>query len=305
MNKQMNFLAENQDNNLRIDLFLSNKTEDYSRSFIKQLILDGYVKVNKVKVKPSYKIQSGDKIEMITPSMKKITIEPEDIPLEIVYEDDAIMIVNKKQGMVVHPATGNYTKTLVNALLYYTKDLSKINGELRPGIVHRIDKDTSGLLMVAKNDLAHESLARQLKAHTITRKYLALTEGIIKEDNGRIYAPIGRHPVDRKKMSVVDKNGKKAITHFNVMERFEKNTLIEAQLETGRTHQIRVHLSYIGHPLVGDPLYGYQKQKFNLKGQLLHAKVIGFIHPIKNIYMEFESDLPEYFTRIINILRVK
>lgn len=298
------FMVENKNVAQRLDVFLSHQFKKYSRSYIKKLIEKECVKVNNQFVKASYQLAQGDKVEIRIPQPIDVNIKPENIPIDIVYEDDDVIIVNKPQGMVVHPAPGNYSGTLVNALLYHSEFLSGINGELRPGIVHRIDKDTSGLLMVAKNDFAHRKLAEQLEDHTITRRYIALTEKIIKKDRGTIDLPIGRHPVHRKKMAVV-KNGKSAITHFHVLERFQDNTLIEAKLETGRTHQIRVHMDYIGHPLVGDPVYGYKKQRFHLQGQLLHAKIIGFIHPTKRIYMEFGAELPQYFQRILDILRAK
>lgn len=298
------FIVENENIAQRLDVFLSHQFKKYSRSYIKKLIEKKCVKVNNQFVKASYQLAQGDKVQIKIPQPIDVNIKPENIPIDIVYEDDDVIIVNKPQGMVVHPAPGNYSGTLVNALLYHSKFLSGINGELRPGIVHRIDKDTSGLLMVAKNDFAHRKLAEQLERHTITRRYIALTEKIIKKDRGTIDLPIRRHPVHRKKMAVI-KNGKSAITHFHVLERFQDNTLIEAKLETGRTHQIRVHMDYIGHPLVGDPVYGYKKQRFHLQGQLLHAKIIGFVHPTKEIYMEFEAELPQYFQRVLDILRDK
>ena len=297
--------VETEDEGKRLDIYLSDHIKDYSRNSIKKLINDENIKVNNFFVKASYKVKPKDNVEIIFPTTTEIAIEPQNIPLDIVYEDDDIIVINKPKGMVVHPAPGNYRDTLVNALLYYTPSLSQINGSLRPGIVHRIDKDTSGLLVVAKTDTAHIKLAQELKEHNITRKYRALTEGVIKEDCGRIDEPIGRHPIDRKRMAVVSKNGKRAITHYKVLERFDKNTLIEAKLETGRTHQIRVHMEHIGHPIVGDPVYGYRKQKFNLKGQLLHAKELSFLHPITNVPLKFKCNLPEDFFKIINILRVK
>lgn len=287
----------------RIDIYLSEHLEGTSRSSIKKLIVEKNVMVNGEPVKPRYIAKSGDLIEVIFEKVESLEIIKEDIPLEIIYEDEDLAVINKPQGMVVHPATGNFTGTLVNALLYHFDTLSTLNGEERPGIVHRIDKDTSGLLMIAKNDFAHESLAEQLKEHSTTRKYYALVEGPIKEENGTIDAPIGRHRIDRKRMTVTETNSKDAVTHFRVLERFEKHTLIEAQLETGRTHQIRVHMSYINHPVVGDPVYGYKNQKFKLDGQLLFAKKIGFIHPRSGEYLEFEVELPGYFTKILTILR--
>lgn len=296
------FYAEKCDENLRLDIFLSEKLPDKSRSYIKQLIDDGSVLVSDKNKKSSYKLKAGDKVYVRLPENKQLDLEPENIPLDILFEDSDIIVINKPQGMVVHPASGVFTGTLVNALLYHCSDLSGINGVNRPGIVHRIDKDTSGILVIAKNDNAHRSLALQLKEHTMTRVYLALTEGVIKEDEGTVDAPLGRHPVERIKISVV-KNGKRAVTHYKVLERFDSNTLVECKLETGRTHQIRVHMSYIGHPLVGDPVYGYHKQRFNLKGQLLHAKKLGFIHPSTGNYIEFESDIPDIFAKVISILK--
>ncbi|MDE6182332.1 MAG: RluA family pseudouridine synthase, partial [Eubacteriales bacterium] len=235
---------------------------------------------------------------------KELNIKEENIPLDIIYEDDDIILINKPQNMVVHPAAGNYEGTLVNALMFHCKgNLSGINGILRPGIVHRIDKDTSGILVVAKNDNAHQKLAIQLANHSMTRVYYAIVTGNLKEDTGTIDAPIGRHKVDRKKMAVINKNSKNAITHYTVLERLKKHTLVKLQLETGRTHQIRVHMAYIGHSLLGDEVYGAKKQPYKLLGQALHAKVLGFIHPTKNEYMEFETELPEYFNNLIKKLR--
>ena len=303
MEELISFKVENKDNNKRVDVVLSDNINKHSRSYIQKLINGKHVKVNNFNVKASHRVFEGDNVEILIPKPVKIDIEPENIPIDIVYEDKDVIIINKRQGMVVHPAPGNYTGTLVNALMFHCKSLSGINGILRPGIVHRIDKDTSGLLMVAKNDFAHRALANQLKEHTIKRKYIALTEGLINKDSGTINLPIGRHPINRKKMAVVNKNSKSAITHFKVLDRFAKNTLIEAILETGRTHQIRVHMEHIGYPLVGDPIYGYQRQKFDLNGQLLHAKIIGFIHPSKGTYMEFEAELPVCFIKVIDTLK--
>ncbi|KGG81101.1 pseudouridine synthase [Caloranaerobacter azorensis H53214] len=289
----------------RVDSYLAKKLEEVSRSYIKKLIKDGHIKVNNLQVKPKYVVNKGDVITVELPEPEKLELIPQDLPIEIVYEDEDVAVVNKPRGMVVHPAPGNYSGTLVNALLYHLESLSTINGVVRPGIVHRIDKDTSGLLMIAKNDFAHIELSKQLKEHSITRIYYALVEGNIKVDNGTINAPIGRHPVDRKKMAVTDRNSKRAITHFKVLERFGQYTLIEAKLETGRTHQIRVHMSYIKHPLVGDLVYGSKKNEFKQEGQLLHAKVIGFIHPRTKEYMEFDSELPDYFKKVLDVLRRK
>lgn len=296
------FLVESNDAGKRIDVFLSEKIKDMSRSRIQKLIEDNKIKVNLKEIKSNYKIKNGDEITVEVPEPVMLQIEAEDIDIEILYEDDDIVVVNKPQGMVVHPAAGNYSGTLVNALLKKCKTLSSINGVIRPGIVHRIDKDTSGVLVVAKNDFAHQHLAEQIKEHSVKRIYMALTEGVIKQDTGTIDKPIGRHPIHRKKMAIVE-NGKRAVTHFKVLERYKENTLIEARLETGRTHQIRVHMASIGHPLVGDPVYGFKKQKFNLKGQALHAMVLGFIHPRSGEYMEFSSPLPNYFQNLIEKLR--
>ena len=292
-----------EDLNDRIDSYLSDNLEALSRSSIKKLIKEEKIKVNGKTVKPRYIVKMGDNIEVSIENEVEDEIVKENINLDIVYEDLDVAVINKPQGMVVHPAAGNLSGTLVNALLYHFDTLSTLNGNIRPGIVHRIDKDTAGLLMIAKNDFAHECLAEQLKEHSTVRKYYALVEGVIKEDSGTINAPIGRHRVDRKKMTVTDENSKKAVTHFKVLERFEKFTLIEAQLETGRTHQIRVHMNYINFPVVGDLVYGHRNQKFKLQGQLLFAKVIGFVHPRSELYMEFEVDLPDYFEKILSILR--
>lgn len=253
------FLVESNDVGKRIDVFLSEKIEDMSRSRIQKLIEDNKIKVNAKEIKSNYKIKNGDEITVEVPKPVMLQIQAEDIDIDILYEDDDIVVVNKPQGMVVHPAAGNYTGTLVNALLKKCRTLSSINGVIRPGIVHRIDKDTSGVLVVAKNDYAHQHLAEQIKEHTVKRVYIALTEGVIKQDQGTIDKPIGRHPIHRKKMAVIE-NGKRAVTHFKVLERYKENTLVEARLETGRTHQIRVHMAYIGYPLVGDPVYGFKNK---------------------------------------------
>ncbi|WP_028992372.1 RluA family pseudouridine synthase [Thermoanaerobacter thermocopriae] len=295
--------GEKEDEGKRIDVFLAAEL-DYTRSYIKKLIVDELVFVNGKTVKPSYKVKENDEVVVNIPEAEKIDVLPENIPLDILYEDDDIIVINKPQGMVVHPAPGNYSGTLVNALLYHCKNLSGINGILRPGIVHRLDKDTSGLMVVAKNDKAHISLSNQIKERSVFKKYVAIVEGVIKDEEGKIEAPIGRHPVDRKKMAVIE-DGRYALTLYKVLERFKENTLIEAVIKTGRTHQIRVHMAFIGHPVVGDPVYGFKKQKFKLKGQALHSRVLGFIHPTKGVYMEFEAPLPEYFKKLIEILRNK
>ncbi len=288
---------------VRIDAFLSNEIADMSRSFIQKLIEDKSILVNDKATKSNYKLKANDNIFVCIPEPKEVEIVPENIPLDIVYEDDDIIVINKPKGMVVHPAAGHLSGTMVNALMYHCKDnLSGINGELRPGIVHRIDRDTTGLIVACKNDKAHKFIAEQLAVHSITRKYQAIVYGNIKEDTGTVDAPIYRHPQDRKRMAVVD-NGKEAITHYKILERFGDYTHIECQLETGRTHQIRVHMSYIKHPLLGDELYGNPNKKFKLEGQCLHAKTLGFIHPTTKEYIEFDSELPEYFSKLIMRLR--
>ncbi len=290
----------------RLDSFLAESLSELTRSRIQKLIADGDITVNRKEVRSNYKLKEDDFIEVNIPEAKDVAIEAEDIPLDIVFEDECMLVVNKPQGMVVHPAAGNYTGTLVNALMAHCGDnLSGINGEIRPGILHRIDKDTSGLLMVAKNDKAHLSLSEQIKEHSLTREYLALVHGKIKVDSGTIDAPIGRDARDRKKMTVTDKNSKNAVTHFFVIERFDKYTFVRCRLETGRTHQIRVHMSKKGHPIVGDPLYGVKKEEFRLDGQLLHAHMIGYIHPETGEYMEFSRPIPEYFDEILEKLRRK
>ena len=283
----------------RIDKVLTSLEPEITRSQLKNLINDGHVTVNGQPVKPKYKVQAGDKISLVKPEPQSLELTPENIPLDIVYEDDDVIVVNKPQGMVVHPAPGHPNHTLVNALLYHSP-LSTINGTFRPGIVHRIDKDTSGLLMVAKNDLAHQSLAEQLRNKTNKREYLALVYGQIKEDEGTIDAPLGRNPQDRKKQAVV-KSGRHAVTHFKVMKRYDNFTLVKCILETGRTHQIRVHMKYIGHPLVGDPLYGPRKV-IGKDGQFLHAALLGFKHPRTGKEMIFEAPLPENFQKMLDKL---
>ena len=304
VNEPIYLLAEDSDLNKRIDKLLSDKIDFVTRSYAQKLIDDGNVLVNDGYVKSNYKVKAGDEIEITVPQLKEPEIIPENIPIDVVYEDEYMLVVNKPQGMVVHPAAGNYTGTLVNALLYHCGDtLSGINGEKRPGILHRIDKDTSGLLMVAKCDEAHLKLSEQIKEHSLTRAYKALVHGGFSADNGRIDLPIGRHPLDRKKMTVTEKNSREAVTNFNVIERFGKYTFVECILETGRTHQIRVHMSHNGHPIVGDKTYGVKKEEFNLSGQLLHAYKIGFIHPVYNKYMEFTSEIPDYYEKVLYNLR--
>ena len=290
----------------RIDKCISNYVETLSRSYIQKIIKEGKAYINDAPVKSNYKVRVDDKVQFTIPDCEELDIPPQDIPLDIIYEDKDVLIVNKPKNMVVHPAPGHYEGTLVNAIMYHChNDLSGINGVLRPGIVHRIDKDTTGSLIICKNDEAHRKIAEQLKEHSITRKYRAIVYGRISNDEGVVDAPIGRHPTDRKKMAINERNGKPAITHYKVLERFEKYTYIECQLETGRTHQIRVHMTSIGHPLLGDEVYGNAKCPFKLEGQTLHAMTIGFIHPSTNQYVEYEAPLPEYFERLLQILRSK
>lgn len=287
----------------RLDKLISEYSDEISRSFAAKLAEDGAVIVNGKRVRKNYKAVSGDVVEIELPEPEPISAEPEDIPLDIVYEDDDLIVVNKPQGMVVHPAAGNYTGTLVNALMFHCRGtLSAINGVVRPGIVHRIDKDTSGLLVAAKNNEAHIFLAQQIKERKANRRYIALLNGILKED-GTVSKPIARHPVDRKKMAVCA-GGREAVTHYHVMEHFgNEYTLAECVLETGRTHQIRVHMASIGHSVVGDKTYGIKKERFNLAGQLLHAATLGFVHPKSGEYMEFSAPIPDYFENILEKLR--
>lgn len=288
----------------RIDKFLSVLLEDSSRNAIQKLIENGKVLVNGAIVNKKYKVSTDDEIKMLPSELKPLDAEPENIPLDIVYEDKHLLVVNKPRGMVVHPAPGNYSGTLVNALLYHCKDsLSGINGILRPGIVHRIDKDTSGLLIVAKTDKAHIGLAEQIKEHSFTREYNAVIVGHLKDRQGTINAPIGRNPKDRKKMCVTTTNSKNAVTHYNTIEDYEGYSHISLKLETGRTHQIRVHMAHLGHAVAGDYVYGNDKKSAYLNGQCLHAIKIGFVHPITQEYLEFTSDLPDYFTEFLNKLK--
>lgn len=292
----------------RVDIWLSRLISDYSRSYIQNLIKQQNVKLNGMPIKSNYKIKLGDKLTVLFPEAKELDTKPEDIPIEIIYEDEDLIVINKKKGMVVHPAAGNYSHTLVNALLGYCPDeLSNINGVIRPGIVHRLDKDTSGLLVVAKNNNSHRILSEQLKKHEISRIYYTITDGVIPTDKGKIDAPVGRHPTERKKMAVNIKNGRDAVTHFTVLERFRNATLVKAELETGRTHQIRVHLAYIGFPVLGDEIYGRKNSnnKYNLNGQTLHAKILALTHPATGKRMEFEAPLPEYFEELLQILRLE
>jgi 23S rRNA pseudouridine1911/1915/1917 synthase len=301
MEKMEHIILEDQKGD-RIDKAVSSLDEEWSRTQVQQWIKDGQVLVNGKPVKTNYKCSLDDKIEISIPEPEILDVLPEEMDLDIYYEDKDVLVVNKPRGMVVHPAPGHTTGTLVNGLMAHCKDLSGINGVMRPGIVHRIDKDTSGLLMVAKNDMAHESLVNQLVKKTVTRKYKAIVHGVIPHDFGTIDAPLGRDPKERQSMTVVD-DGKHAVTHFHVLERFKDFTLVECQLETGRTHQIRVHMKYIGYPLAGDPKYG-PKKTLDIDGQALHAGVLGFIHPRSNEYMEFTAPLPPVFVRLLEQLRI-
>ena len=295
------FTVSEEDNGVRIDKYLSVHMVEKSRSYLQKLLKSEDVKVNEKTVKANYKVASGDVISVSVPEPEEVNIQPEDIPLDILYEDEDLIVVNKPKDMVVHPSAGHYSHTLVNALMFHCRnELSGINGVMRPGIVHRIDRNTTGSLLVCKNDFTHNHIAEQLKEHSINRRYRAIVHGVLKEDDGVVDAPIGRHPTDRKKMAVNYKNGKSAVTHYHVCQRFSNFTYIECQLETGRTHQIRVHMKSIGHPILGDDVYGPAKCPYHLEGQTLHAMILGFIHPRKNSYMEFTAPLPEYF---INLLK--
>ncbi len=289
---------------IRIDKYLMNNTE-YSRSYIHKLIDNDMILVNNKNVKASYLVKQGDLIVISDELNNEMDVNPENIPLDVVYEDEYLMVVNKPSGMVVHPANGNYNHTLVNALMYHSNKLSSINGEFRPGIVHRIDADTSGLLLVAKTDNVHNDLAKQISEKSVVRKYICLVHGVILEDTATIDAPIGRDKNDRKKMCVTDENSKDAITNIKVLERYNSSTLIECSLETGRTHQIRVHMAYIGHPVVNDPVYGYAKLDDKDFGQMLHAKEIGFIHPITKEFLDFKVEPPKRFMEILDLYRNK
>lgn len=298
------FLVSQETAGTRVDKLLADSMDGFTRSGIQHLLSEGNVICGAKPITKNYKCREGDEIKVFIPDAKPLDIEAQDIPLDIVYEDEYLLVVDKPKGMVVHPANGNYDGTLVNALMHHCGDsLSGINGVIRPGIVHRIDKDTSGLLIVAKTDAAHIGLAEQIKEHSFTRAYEAVVYGNIKDDEGTICQPIGRNPKDRKKMAVVYTNSKPATTHYKVLQRFGSFTHIRCVLETGRTHQIRVHMAFIGHPIAGDSVYGPKKVITELNGQCLHAKQIGFVHPITNEYMEFESDLPEYFTKFLTKLK--
>ena len=298
------FQVEKENTGIRIDKYLSDNMEDISRSYLQKLLKDKSITVNNKAIKANYKVQEGDMVSVFVPEPEEPNILPEEIPLDILYEDDSLMVVNKPKDMVVHPSAGHTSGTLVNAVLFHCKgNLSGINGIMRPGIVHRIDKDTTGTLLICKTDTCHRILAEQLKVHSITRKYRAVVQGNLKDDEGTVEGPIGRHTTDRKKMAINYKNGKEAITHYRVLERFGNATYIECRLETGRTHQIRVHMASIGHPLLGDTTYGSSKNPYHLQGQALHAMVLGFLHPVTNEYMEFTAPLPEYFLKLLEKLR--
>ncbi len=304
MHEYMELTVEAGEAGSRLDRFISGRLPEYTRSRIQKLTEDGFVLADGKPAKASHKVRAGETVSLTVPELRDPDILPEPIPLDIIYEDGDMLVVNKPQGMVVHPAAGNYTGTLVNALLAYCGDsLSGINGERRPGILHRIDKDTSGLLLVAKNDMAHQGLAAQIKAHSLTRAYLALVHGGFRTDSGTVDLPIGRHPADRKKMAVTYHNAREAVTHYRVLERFGRYTLLECVLETGRTHQIRVHMAKLGHPIAGDPVYGVKKEPFSTNGQLLHAYKVGFVHPRTGAYLEFTSPLPDYYEKILKNLR--
>lgn len=304
MPQHLERIVEPQQDGMRLDKFWSLSAPELTRSLAEKYITEGRATKAGVPLSKSYRVEAGECISIEIPDPVALDVQAEPIPLDIVYEDVDLLVVNKPKGMVVHPAPGHYSGTLVNALLAHCGDsLSGINGIIRPGIVHRIDKDTSGLLIVAKNDAAHKSLAAQIKAHSFTRLYEAVVHGNVKADEGTVDAPIGRHPVDRKRMAVTDKGSRHAVTHYRVLTRYEGFTHIQCKLETGRTHQIRVHMAYIGHPVAGDPVYGPKKPVPGLHGQCLHARVIGFVHPRTGAYLEFSSDLPAYFTAFLRKLR--
>lgn len=300
------YTVEESQSRMRLDKFLTEIYPDQTRSFLQKLVKSGEIKVNgKPVIKAGFVVEGGDQVSASIPTPQAVEIEAENIPLDILYEDADVLIVNKPKGMVVHPSAGHYSGTLVNAIMYHCADsLSGINGEIRPGIVHRIDMDTTGALIICKNDAAHVDIAEQIKEHTVTRRYRGIVCGVVKEDEGTIEGAIGRHPTQRKKMAINEKNGKPAITHYKVLQRFAKYTYMEFRLETGRTHQIRVHMASIGHPLLGDELYGNPKNLAmkGLQGQTLHAMVIGFVHPTTHEYMEFEAPLPEYFQNLLQKL---
>ena len=301
--EKLSFNINSEEEGQRIDKYLSTMIEGKSRSFVQGLIDEKKVKANNKVIKSNYKLKKGDFIEVEVPEPVELNVSAEEMNLDIVYEDEDVLVVNKEKGIVVHPAPGNYTGTLVNGILHHCSDLSGINGVIRPGIVHRIDKDTSGILVIAKNDEAHNDLAAQFKEHSIKREYYALVEGKFSKINGTVDKPISRDKKERIKMAI-NSDGKRAVTHYEVLEQYDKGvSLVKCTLETGRTHQIRVHMASIGHPLVGDLVYGYKRQKFNIEGQALHAKTLGFIHPRTKEYMEFTSELPNYFKELLEKLR--
>lgn len=304
MKEKVDLIVPEKYHQIRIDKYLNETLPDVSRSYIQKVIKDNGIYVDAKPVKSNYRVTAGQRVKVVLPEPVALDIQAENIPLDIIYEDNDVILVNKPKNMVVHPSAGHSSKTLVNALLYHSKDnLSGINGVLRPGIVHRIDKDTTGVLVVCKNDMAHQSLSEQLKKHSITRKYHAIVYNNFTADEGMINSPIGRRQNDRKKMGINWHHGKPAITHYRVLERFGNYTYIECRLETGRTHQIRVHMASIGHSLLGDTVYGSMKDPFKLEGQALHAKTLGFIHPATGVYMEFEAPLPAYFIKLLADLR--
>jgi 23S rRNA pseudouridine1911/1915/1917 synthase len=301
--RQIRLEAEEEAVDERLDKYLGSVLPDQSRSWLQKLIKKGAVRVNGKAVKASCRLEAEDQIEIDLQEPEELPIPAEDIPLDILYEDADLLIVNKPKGMVVHPAAGHRTGTLVNAVLYHCRgQLSGINGVLRPGIVHRIDRDTTGALVVCKNDRAHVHVAEQLKEHTITRRYVAVVAGVLREDEGTVDAPIGRHPADRKRMAAGVKNGKRAVTHYRVLRRMKGHTLIECRLETGRTHQIRVHMASIHHPILGDTVYGASKDPYHLEGQALHARVLGLVHPVTGAYIEVEAPVPEYMQALLEKL---
>ncbi|MBQ9716247.1 MAG: RluA family pseudouridine synthase [Clostridia bacterium] len=302
MSEKLTIIIPEDNDGDRLDTAISENMQDVSRARCQKLIKEGAVLLNGKAEKASKTVREGDVATVEIPELKPVELLPQDIPLDIVWQDENMAVINKQQGLTVHPANGVYTDTLVNALLFHVKDLSGINGDIRPGIVHRLDKDTSGLMVVAKNDVAHRSLAEQISTKTCRRIYYALVEGVVKTDHGFVEKPIGRSKSDRKKMGIVP-DGKYAKTFYTVIERFEKNTLMKFELTTGRTHQIRVHTQYLGHPVVGDKTYGFKNQRFDLAGQLLHSKEILFVHPITGEQMHFECDLPDYFANVLSKLK--
>ncbi len=300
--REYEFIVSDESEGERVDKYLTMLMDSLSRSYLQKLLKEAHVTADGQPVKANYRIKADDSIRVLLPPLITPDILPENIPLDVLYEDEDVIVVNKPKGMVVHPAPGHYSGTLVNALLYHCHNLSGINGVLRPGIVHRIDKDTTGSIIACKNNAAHASIAEQLKSHSITRKYHAIVCGRLLDQEGTIHTRIGRHPTDRKKMAVVKEGGKDAITHYRVLQQFEKYTYVECILETGRTHQIRVHMASIGHPLLGDEIYGIPSKQFKLQGQCLHAKILGFSHPSTGKYIETDASLPEYFEHLLTIL---